>query len=215
MDQPHSRQEELANALTHGLGALASMAGGSVLISLAAVHGDLWQLVSAAVYSISLVLLYSASTLYHAARHQVAKARLRVLDHAAIYILIAGTYTPFTLVGLRGGWGWTLFGVIWVLAIAGVVFKLFATGRFPRLSTAIYLAMGWLALIAIGPLVQALPRSALLWLLAGGISYTVGTAFFHSRRVPFSHAIWHLFVVAGSICHFVAVATQVVHPYAA
>lgn len=215
MDQPHSRQEELANALTHGLGALASTAGGAVLISLAAVHGDLWQLVSAAVYSISLVLLYSASTLYHAARHQVAKARLRVLDHAAIYILIAGTYTPFTLVGLRGDWGWALFGVIWVLAIAGVVFKLVATGRFPRLSTAIYLAMGWLALIAIGPLIQALPRSALLWLLAGGISYTVGTAFFHSRRVPFSHAIWHLFVLAGSICHFVAVATQVVHPYAA
>ena len=143
-------------------------------------------------------------------RGPVARARLRVFDHCAIYLLIAGSYTPFLLIGLRGGWGWSLFGVIWGLAVAGVIFKLFFTGRFPRLSTGIYLGMGWLSLVAVVPMVQRLPGTTLAWLVAGGIAYTAGTAFYHSRRIPYAHAIWHLFVLAGSVCHYAAVATHVV-----
>jgi hemolysin III len=204
--------EELLNTVTHGVGALASTVAGSVLVTLAALFGDLWQLLGAAVYSVSLLLLFSASTLYHAVRHQVAKARLRVVDHAAIYVLIAGTYTPFTLVALRGRWGWTLLTVVWTLAAAGIVFKLFCTGRFPRLSTATYLAMGWLAVLAAGPLLRSVPLETLLWLAAGGLAYTAGIFFFHNRRLPFAHTIWHLFVLAGSACHFVAVTMQVLAP---
>jgi hemolysin III len=203
-------REEWANALTHGAGLLASVTGGAVLIAMAAVFGGAIQIVSAAVFVSTLVLLYAASTLYHATQQQDLKSRLKVLDHCAIFVLIAGTYTPFTLVGLKGGWGWTLFGLVWSLAVLGVVFKLFFTGRFHRTSTVLYVAMGWLALIAIGPLVDALPAWTLGWLLAGGIAYTAGTAFYHNKRVPYAHAIWHLFVLAGSVLHFVAVASLVV-----
>lgn len=201
-------REELANVLTHGLGVFASVCGGAVLITLAAVFGDVWQIVGASVFGASLLLLYSASTLYHAVRHEIVRARLKVFDHCAIYVLIAGTYTPFMLVDLRGGWGWTLFGVVWGLAVAGIVFKLFCTGKLRVLSTLMYIGMGWLAVIAIGPMLRELPTSALIWLLAGGLTYTVGTVFYHSR-IPYSHAIWHLFVLGGSTCHFVAVLSQV------
>jgi hemolysin III len=150
-------RQELANTLTHGVGVLAALAGGAFLVTMASLRGDPWRIVGAAVFTATLVLLYTASTLYHAARARPwAKRRLKVLDHASIYLLIAGTYTPFTLGGLRGGWGWSLFGVIWGLAVAGVVFKLFAAGRFPRVSTAIYIAMGWLILIAVGPMARSL-----------------------------------------------------------
>ncbi len=203
-------REEMASALTHGAGALARAAGGAVLIVLSALAGDPWRVVGSSVFAATLVLLYTASTLYHAARGPVARARLQVFDHCAIYLLIAGSYTPFLLIGLRGGWGWSLFGVIWGLAVAGVIFKLFFTGRFPRLSTGIYLGMGWLVLIAVVPMVQRLPGTTLAWLVAGGIAYTAGTAFYHSRRIPYAHAIWHLFVLAGSACHYAAVATQVI-----
>jgi hemolysin III len=202
-------RDEVANVLTHGAGAVASLAGAVVLVTLAALGGDAWKVVASAVFGTTLVLLYTASTLYHAARSPVARARLKVLDHCAIYLLIAGSYTPFTLIGLRGGWGWSLFGVIWGLAVAGTVFKLFFTGRFPRLSTTIYVAMGWLVLVAIGPMVQRLPATTLAWLVAGGVTYTVGTLFYHNRRIPYAHAIWHLFVIGGSACHFAAVLTQV------
>ena len=202
--------EELANALTHGLGAAAALAGGAVLITLAALFGDGWQLAGAIVFGICLLLLYLASTLYHAVRHPVAKARLKVLDHCAIYLLIAGTYTPFTLVGLRGPWGWGLFAAIWTLAIAGVVFKLFHTGRFKLLSTVLYVAMGWLVLVAIQPLLDALDGWTLGWLLAGGACYTLGTFFYHRPTLRYSHAVWHLFVVAGSVCHYISVMAQVV-----
>lgn len=205
-------REEVASAVTHGVGAVASVAGGAVLVTLAAGFGDARQVVGAAVFCGSLVLLYTASTLYHAVRRRVARARLQVFDHCAIYVLIAGTYTPFTLDALRGAWGWSLFGVVWGLAAAGVVFKLFCTGRFRRLSTSIYLAMGWMALVAAGPLLRALPASTLLWLAAGGLAYTAGTVFYHSRRIPYAHAIWHLFVLGGSVCHFVAVLQQVLPP---
>jgi hemolysin III len=206
----HSIREEIANALTHGLGATAALAGGAVMITLAALYGDGWQLGSAIVFGISLLLLYLASTLYHAIQHPVAKGRLKVFDHCAIYLLIAGTYTPFTLIGLRGPWGWGLFAAIWGLAFAGIVFKLFYTGRFKLLSTIIYIAMGWLVIVAIKPLLNALDAWTLGWLLAGGICYTLGTVFYHRPSLRYSHAIWHLFVVAGSVCHYIAVLSQVV-----
>jgi hemolysin III len=206
----HLEREELANVLTHGAGAVASLVGAAVLVSVAALWGDAWTVVGSAVFGATLVLLYTASTLYHAAHSPAVKARLKVLDHCAIYLLIAGSYTPFTLNGLRGGWGWSLFGVVWTLAVAGTVFKLFFTGRFPRLSTATYIAMGWLAVIAIVPMVQRLPAETLGWMVAGGVIYTAGTVFYHNRRIRYAHAIWHLFVIGGSACHFAAVLTQVV-----
>jgi len=210
MIERYTVREEIANAITHGIGVVASVAGGAVLITLAAVHGDAWQVVAASVFVTALVLLYTASTLYHAIPHEVAKRRLKVLDHCAIFLLIAGTYTPFTLIGLRDSWGWLLFGVVWSLAVAGIAFKLFFTGRFRRTSTLIYVAMGWLIILAIGPLVRSVPAMTVAWLLAGGVFYTLGTFFYHNARVPYSHAIWHGFVLAGSVSHFVAVATQVI-----
>jgi len=205
----HDPGEEFASALTHGLGAAAALAGGAVLIALAALGGDGWQLGAAIVFGTCLLLLYVASTLYHAIPHPVAKARLKVFDHCAIYLLIAGTYTPFTLIGLRGTLGWSLFAAIWTLAIAGVTFKLFYTGRFKLLSTAIYVAMGWLVVVAIKPVMAALDDWTLGWLVAGGLFYTLGTVFYHRESLRYSHAIWHLFCIAGSVCHYVAVMAQV------
>lgn len=206
-------REELASALTHGLGATAALAGGAVLITLAALHGDRWQLGASIVFGIALVLLYLASTLYHSIQHPITKGRLKVFDHCAIYVLIAGTYTPFTLIGLRGSVGWWMFGMIWALALFGVVFKLFYTGRFKKLSTLIYVAMGWLILIAAKPLFAALDAWTLSWLLAGGGFYTLGTVFYHRPSMRYSHAIWHLFVLAGSICHYIAVFAQISLPH--
>jgi hemolysin III len=199
-------REELANSLTHGFGAIASVAAGSALLVLAALRGNAWLTVGTAVFAMSLVALYGISALYHAVPAETAKARLKVADHCAIYALIAGTYTPFMLGGVRGGLGWTLFGVIWGLAVAGMVFKLFFTGRFRSLSTAVYIAMGWLVVLAAKPIAEALPGSVLVWLAVGGIAYTAGTAFYLNRRIPYSHAIWHLFVIAGSTSHVVALA---------
>ena len=208
MDQSRSK-EELASAVTHGAGIIASIVGGAVLITLAALSGSPWQIAGAAVFAASLVLLYSASTAYHFALGAVAKRRLRMLDHCAIYVLIAGTYTPFTLTALRGSWGWTLFGIVWGLALAGIVFKLFFIGRFPRVSTAIYIGMGWLIVLAAVPLARALDPAVLALLVIGGLAYTAGTAFYHSSRVPYAHAVWHLFVLSGSVCHAVAVGLQI------
>lgn len=212
---PANLRDEFASALTHGLGALAALAGGAFLVGLAALRGDGWQLGTAIVFSITLVLLYVASTLYHAIQHPMAKARLQVFDHCAIYLLIAGSYTPFTLIGLRGPWGWGLFAAIWTFAVAGVVFKLFCTGRFRLLSTFIYIAMGWMVVVAIQPLLRALDAWTLGWLLAGGLFYTLGTYFYQRDAVPYFHAIWHLFVLMGSVCHFVAVSAQVLAPASA
>ena len=204
---PH---EEWANALIHGVGIVASLCGGAVLITLAAVFGDARRVVGASVFVATLVLMYTASTLYHAIPHERHKPRLKVLDHCAIFLLIAGTYTPFTLVALRGSWGWALFGLIWTLAVLGVVFKLFYTGRFRRTSTAIYVAMGWLVVVAVGPLSQALPAWTVACLIAGGVSYSLGTPFYLNRRIPYAHAIWHAFVLGGSVLHFAAVFGQTV-----
>jgi hemolysin III len=205
----YTRREELANSLTHGAGIVASVVALVVLVVLAARTGAA-AVVGASVFGASLVLLYTASTLYHAVRSPKAKARLKVLDHCAIYLLIAGSYTPFLLLALRGRWGWSLLGVIWGLALAGVVFKLFWTGRFPRISTGIYLGMGWLIVIAAVPMVRALSPTTLAWLVAGGLAYTVGTVFYHNRRIPYAHAVWHLFVLAGSVSHAVALGGYIV-----
>lgn len=202
--------EELASALTHGLGAAAALAGGAVLITLAALYGDGWQLSAAIVFGITLLLLYVASTLYHAIQHPVAKGRLKIFDHCAIYLLIAGTYTPFTLIGLRDTVGWWLFGTIWALALFGVIFKLFYTGRFQLISTIVYIAMGWLIVVAAKPAMKALDPWTFGWLLGGGVAYTLGTFFYHRPKMPYSHAVWHMFVIAGSVCHYIAVMAQVV-----
>jgi hemolysin III len=209
-DGPRRRREELANVLTHGFGTLCGLASTAVLVTLAVGKGDPFHVIGAVVFGSTLILLYTASTLYHAAPSPTAKKKLRVVDHASIYLLIAGTYTPFTLAGVRGGWGWTLFGVIWGLAAAGVVFKLFFTGRFRKTSTAIYLAMGWLVVIAAKPVFEALPGAALLWLAIGGLAYTGGVYFYANRRIPYGHAIWHLCVMAGSTAHVVAAALLIV-----
>lgn len=202
-------REEIANAITHGVGALASAAAGAVLVTLASLNGTRLQMVSAIVFGASLVLLYTASTLYHAIPSVRIKRRLKVFDHCAIYMLIAGTYTPFALIGLQGVVGWWLFGVAWGLALVGIVFKLFFTGRFKLFSTLVYIGMGWMAVFAIRPMILKIPVAALIWLLAGGVAYTAGTLFYHNERLRYSHAVWHLFVLAGSACHFVAVTSQV------
>ncbi len=212
MSRIEDQREELFNALTHGLGVVLSVGAGAVLITLVAVHAGAREIVSASVFVASLTLLYTASTLYHLARHPVWKARLKVLDHCAIFGLIAGTYTPFTIAALKGGWGWSLFGVIWGLAVVGVIFKVFFTGRFRLLSTASYIGMGWLVVVALAPLSRVLTLWAMSWLLLGGVLYTVGALFYHSHRMRFAHTIWHLFVLAGSICHFVAVTAQMIAP---
>ncbi len=203
-------REEIANAVTHGVGALASAAAGAVLVTLAIQSGTRMQMISALVFCCSMLLLYTASTLYHAIPSERAKRRLKVFDHCAIYMLIAGTYTPFALIGLRGTVGWWLFGAAWGLAALGITFKLFFTGRFKLFSTLVYIGMGWMAIFAIQPMIVKIPLSALMWLLAGGLAYTGGTVFYHNEKLRYSHAVWHLFVLAGSACHFIAVLSQIV-----
>ncbi len=203
--RPFTVGEEIAHSITHGVGAALSVAGLVLLVVRAAASGDPWRVVSFAIFGTTLVLLYTASTLYHALTPKRAKSVFNVLDHAFIYLLIAGTYTPFLLVSLRGAWGWSLFGIVWGLTIAGGVFKVWFTGRFRLLSTLLYVGLGWLCVIAIKPMLANVPPAGLAWLLAGGVAYTGGTVFYLWRRLHYSHAVWHLFVLAGSFCHFVAV----------
>lgn len=198
-------KEELANSITHGLGLVLSVAGLAVLIVFAALRGNAWHVVSCSVFGATLVLLYSASMVYHIVRSPRAKRLWKILDHSSIYLLIAGTYTPFTLVNLRGGWGWTLFGLVWGLALLGILFKVFFVDRYVIASTAVYLAMGWIAVIAVKPLLASVADGGLVLLLAGGLAYSLGVVFFAWGRLPFNHAVWHLFVLAGSICHYFAV----------
>jgi hemolysin III len=200
-----SSGEEAANCATHGLGLLASLAAVPILIGSARAEGTTWNVVGAGVFGVSMVLLYLASTIYHGLPPGPTKQRFRVLDHNAIYLLIAGTYTPFTLGALRGVWGWTILGLIWGLALAGVAFKTLGGFRFPRASTILYVIMGWLMLIAIRPLIAAVPPAGVGWLVLGGLFYTGGVGFFAARRLRYSHTVWHLFVMAGTICHFFAV----------
>jgi len=196
--------EELANSISHGVGFLAAVVALPVLILGAVRHGPA-AIVGASVFGTAMVLLYLASTLYHALVPNRAKRVLQILDHAAIYLLIAGTYTPFTLGVLRGAWGWTLLALIWTLALAGVVLKSIAGVRHPRLSTGLYLAMGWLIVVAAKPLWDAMPGWGLFWLAAGGVAYTAGVGFYAASRIRYAHFVWHLFVLAGSACHGIAV----------
>ena len=205
-DRIVSLREELANAVTHGIGLVLSLIGMPILILAALDRGERTMVIGASVFGATLVALYAASTLYHAIPHPLLKRKLRVVDHAAIYLLIAGTYTPFTLGVLRGTWGWTLFGIVWTLAALGVLFKvLFGSGAMAKLSTAIYVAMGWVIIIAIKPLMASMEHTGLFLLAAGGLCYTGGVIFYVDRRRAWTHPVWHLFVMGGSICHYFAV----------
>jgi hemolysin III len=209
----YSLGEEIAHSVTHGVGIVLSIAALTLLVTFAALRGSAWHIVSCAVFGTTLVLAYTASTLYHAIPAQVlprAKRVLRILDHSAIFLLIAGTYTPFTLVNLRGPWGWTLFGLVWALAIAGIVFQALLVGRLRVLSVAFYVALGWLVLVAVMPLVRSVATGGLVLLAAGGVAYTAGVAFYAWTKLRYHHAIWHAFVLAGSILHFFAVLFYVV-----
>ncbi len=206
---PYTLTEEIAHAVTHGVGALLSIAGLTWMLHVSSAIADPWRIVASAVYGTSLVTLFLASTLYHALYATRARELFRTLDHCAIYLLIAGTYTPFLLVSMRGGVGWWLFGAIWTLATAGIITKLWFRDRYPRLSLAGYLAMGWLVLPAMPQVVDAVAGGGIAWLVAGGLSYTIGAAFYAARRIPYHHAVWHLFVLAGGVCHFLAVALYV------
>lgn len=197
--------EEIANSITCGIGFCLSIAGLVILVVLASFHGDVPRVVSFSIYGASLIFLYLTSTLYHALQTRRAKHVFEIMDHSAVYVLIAGTYTPFTLVTLKGAWGWSLFGVVWALAVLGIVFKLFHVKRFKLFSNMVYLAMGWLVVIAIQPMAQALPFGAIAWLLAGGLLYSSGVLFYAYEKLPFGHAVWHLFVLAGSFCHFFSI----------
>ncbi len=204
--RPQSLGEEIANAVSHGIGLVAALAAAPVLVTAAARRGGVAAVVGASVFAGSMALLYLASTLYHSCPTGGRLKRvLRVLDHGAIYLLIAGTYTPFTLGALRGPWGWTLLGLVWGLAIFGLLWKALARRHRPIVSTCLYVTMGWLVLIAIRPLLERVPLSGVLWLLAGGIAYTAGVAFFAAHRVRYAHFLWHLMVLAGTVCHFFAV----------
>ena len=205
-DRPQSLAEEIVNSLTHGVGLLLSAAMLPVLVIVAVRGGDPWRIAAASVYGATLVLLYATSTLYHAIPGARAKAVLRRCDHAAIYLLIAGTYTPFVLGPLRGAWGWSLFAVIWTIAVSGVVFKAVFGVRLPRLSTALYVVMGWLVIVAAVPLARRLPGPGIALLFVGGLFYTSGVIFYaRDHRIRFGHAAWHLFVLAGSAAHCWAV----------
>jgi hemolysin III len=198
----YTHNEEIANTITHGLGIALSSAGFAVLVVFAALYSTPIAIVSCSIYGISLVLMYSSSTLYHMVRSPRAKRVWRVIDHSAIYLLIAGTYTPFCLIMLKGGWGWTLFGIIWGLALLGIVTKAIYMGRYPIISVLIYIAMGWLVIIAAKPVFAAFHGWGLGLLIAGGIVYTGGILFYALDKMPFNHAVWHLFVLGGSILQY-------------
>lgn len=208
IDTDISYGEEVANTVTHGIGAVAGLIAGVFLVNRASMHSDPRYVIGAVVFSAALVLLYSTSAIYHGAPGGPAKLRLEIMDHCAIFVLIAGTYTPFTLVSLRGVWGWSLFGAIWGLAAVGVLLKLIIATRFALLSTLLYIAMGWLVVVAAEPMVEAVAFETTLLLASGGVLYTFGTVFYHSRRIPYAHTIWHLFVIGGSVLHYLAVARE-------
>lgn len=197
--------EERINVWSHGLGALLAVAGTVMLVLRAVALGDALRIVSFSIFGVSMILLYTASTIYHNSKTPKVRSRLNVFDHASIFVLIAGSYTPFTLVTLHGWVGWTIFGVAWGAALIGITLKLFFIGRYKLLSTIMYVLMGWIIVFAVNPLMQGMSSEGLSWLLAGGISYTVGAVLYSLKRMRFNHAIFHLFVLMGTICHFITV----------
>jgi hemolysin III len=201
----YSIGEEIANSLTHALGIIFSIAGLVVLMLSSSGSGDIWRIVSCAVFGITLILLYTASTLYHGIQDARVKSFMRILDHSTIFLLIAGSYTPFTLVNLRGPWGWSLFGVIWGLALLGILAQTTLLRQWVGISVALYVVMGWAVVVAVKQMLVTVAPPGMMLLLAGGLAYTSGIAFYLWHRLPYHHAIWHLFVLAGSILHFFAV----------
>jgi hemolysin III len=206
----YSPLEEKLNIISHAIGILLSIAATSLLVTFASLEGDAWQVVSVSIFGASMILLYTASTCYHSAKNLKTRKRLKVFDHAAIYALIAGTYTPFTLVTLRGVTGWVLFGISWGLALTGIILKLFFTGKYTILSTLMYVFMGWIIIFALKPLLKNLPADGLRWLFIGGACYTIGAVLYSIKKIKFNHAIFHFFVLAGSFCHFMAVFFSVI-----
>lgn len=202
--------DELASSIVHGIGIVLSIGGLAALVALSAMHGGPRDVVASAVYGATLVLLYTASTLYHAVPVARAKPVLRTLDHIAIYLLIAGTYTPFTLIALPGRWGWSLFAAVWTLAALGSVLEFGALKRFRKLSVLLYIGMGWIGMIAFKPLMAHLQTGGMLLLVAGGLAYTLGVPFYLWRRMPYHHSVWHAFVLAGSVLHYLAVLLYVI-----
>lgn len=198
--------EEIANAVTHGIGVLLGIAGLAVLSVAAALRGaGAWQVVPCVIYGVALVLMFTVSTLYHSFTNPRVKRVFRVLDHQMIFLMIAGSYTPFVLITLRGPLGWTLFGIVWGIAAAGIVFQAFFTGRFKKWTTALYLLMGWVIVLALKPLVEHMSPAGVRWLLAGGLAYTLGAGVYLFKRLAYHHAVWHLLVLAGSLCHYFAI----------
>jgi len=201
----YSSIEEKFNIISHAIGFILSIVALVLLVTYAILDGDVWHIVSFSIFGSSLIVLYAASTLYHSAKKPELRNRLNILDHASIYVLIAGTYTPFTLVTLKGPIGWVIFGTSWGLALTGVILKLFFTGKYDLISTIMYVFMGWIIVFAIKPLINNLPLEGLLWLFAGGISYTIGAILYSIGRIKFNHAIFHMLVLIGSFCHFMSV----------
>ncbi|MDX1473916.1 MAG: hemolysin III family protein [Reinekea sp.] len=201
----YSSIEEWANSLTHGIGAVLAVAGLVVMLAVTIGQGDAWQIVSASIYGTTLIFMFLASTLYHAIQHPNIRKILRQIDHLAILYLIAGSYTPFTLVTLNGAWGWTIFGIVWGLTLVGTVLQLSPARHIKALMVTLYLLMGWVVIIAIKPLVANLSANGLGLLVAGGLAYTGGVVFYVNKRIPFNHAIWHMFVLAGAMLHFFAI----------
>jgi hemolysin III len=201
----YSPPEEMTNIISHAIGLVLSIVALLLMLIRASESGNTLHIVGAAIFGFSLIALYAASTLYHSAKDPKARSRLRINDHATIYILIAGTYTPFTLITLNGWVGWTVFGVSWAMATAGVILKLFYTGKYNVLSTLMYVLMGWIIIFAIKPLINSLSSEGLFWLIAGGVAYTTGAVIYSFEKIKFNHAIFHLFVLLGSFCHFVSV----------
>ena len=205
----YTLKEEIVNGVTHGIGALLSLLGMVILIYLAVRFGDGWHIASFLVFGGSLILLYFSSTLYHTIQNPRLRPWLRILDHSAVFLLIAGTYTPFLLVALRDTLGWALFGIVWGIALLGIIFKIFFIGKMEVLSTIAYVGMGWMSVLSFKQLLQVVPSYGVVWLVAGGVIYTVGVLFYALEKMPYNHAVWHLFVLGGSICHFVAVSSLV------
>ncbi len=203
--QHYSALEEKTNIISHAIGLFLSVVALVLLVIRAGLYGNGWHIVSVSIFGASLISLYAASTFYHSAKDATLRARLRIIDHATIYVLIAGTYTPFTLISLNGSVGWVIFGVSWAMAITGIVLKLFFTGKYNVLSTLMYVFMGWIIVFAIKPLISSLSTEGLTWLFAGGVAYTTGAILYSIKKVKFNHAIFHLFVLMGSFCHFVSV----------
>ncbi|RKY37548.1 MAG: hemolysin III family protein [Candidatus Omnitrophota bacterium] len=201
-NRQQSLGEEIANSVTHGIGTVLSIVALVLLIVFASKYGDVWRIVSFSIYGSTLFLLYLASTLYHSFTNKRVKRFFRILDHLSIYLLIAGTYTPVTLVSMRGPWGWTLFGLIWAMAIGGIIAKIFLLGKYKIVSVLFYVVMGWLIVIAFKPMLQMVPKGLILWLFIGGVFYTLGLIFYACNKVPYFHFIWHLFVLCGSTAHF-------------